>query len=413
MNNLSGANLFRGEWLESIPQHWEQKKIKHLFKIEKRLAGKLGHKVISITQRGAKLKDTEFGGGQLSMDYSKYQLVNPGDFLMNHMDLLTGYVDISKYKGVTSPDYRVFISLDKGSHPPFFLYVFQNCYKSKIFYAYGRGSSHLGRWRFSTVEFKGFYFPVPPIEEQKLISRYLDKKTEQIDRLIVKIQKKIELLKEQRTALINQCVTKGLDLNVEMKDSGIEWIGDIPKHWEIRRLRYLCDITTGGKNTEDSIKNGKYPLFVRSPKIERIDTWSFDGEAVLTSGDGAGVGKIFHHFDGKFDFHQRVYKFSNFQEIIGHYFFWFLKENFQYEILRWNAKSTVDSVRLPFLQNFPMLLPPIDEQNLLLEKINNFSQKTDVAIDRFKMKIKLLKEYRQSLISSAVTGKFRITEEMI
>ena len=84
------------------------------------------------------------------------------------------------------------------------------------------------------------HFPFPPIEEQKLISRYLDKKTEQIDRLVEKIQKKIELLKEQRTSLINQCVTKGLNPNIEMKDSGVEWIGEIPKHWDITKLKYLC-----------------------------------------------------------------------------------------------------------------------------------------------------------------------------
>ena len=213
---------FRGEWIENIPDDWKQSKIKHLFAITKNIAGELGHSVLSITQRGAKIKDTESGGGQLSMDYSKYQLVETGNFLMNHMDLLTGYVDISRYDGVTSPDYRVFKIKNTLSFSQYFLYVFQHCYKSKIFYAYGRGSSQLGRWRLPTVEFENFYLPLPPIEEQKLISRYLDKKTEQIDRLVNKIQKKIELLKEQRTSLINQCVTKGLDPNVEMKDSGVE-----------------------------------------------------------------------------------------------------------------------------------------------------------------------------------------------
>ena len=110
-----------------------------------------------------------------------------------------------------------------------------------------------------------------------------------------------------------------------MKDSGVEWIGEIPNHWDIVRLRY---------DTQDNEENGEYPFFVRSPKVERINSWSFDGEAVLTSGDGAGVGKIFHYFDGKFDFHQRVYKFSEFKRVTGKYFYWFLKENFHYEILR-------------------------------------------------------------------------------
>lgn len=256
-----------------------------------------------------------------------------------------------------------------------------------------------------------FEIPMPPREEQKIISRYLDKRTEQIDSLIEKLQKKIELLKEQQTSLINQFITKGIALNIEMKDSGIEWVGIVPKHWKLIKLRYLCDITTGGKNTEDNIEDGDYPFFVRSPKIERINSWSFDGEAVLTAGDGA-VGKIFHHYIGKFDFHQRVYKFSNFQLVLGRYFYWFLRENFQHEILRWNAKTTVDSVRLPFLQNFPMVIPPIDEQKRILERVENLSDCVDKSVFKMKRKIDLLKEYRQSLIFSIVTGKTRITENM-
>ena len=121
MNDLVGNQVFRGEWLEEIPLDWEQRKIRHLFSIKKEIAGELGHEVISITQRGAKLKDTESGEGQLSMDYSKYQLVKQGDFLMNHMDLLTGYVDVSEFDGVTSPDYRVFVPSSVDVHSPYFL----------------------------------------------------------------------------------------------------------------------------------------------------------------------------------------------------------------------------------------------------------------------------------------------------
>ena len=99
---------FKGDWLDFIPEEWDQSKVKNIFDIKKVIAGKVGYAIISITKKGAKIKDIESGEGQLSMDYSKYQLVNIGDFLMNHMDLLTGFIDISKFKGVTSPDYRVF-----------------------------------------------------------------------------------------------------------------------------------------------------------------------------------------------------------------------------------------------------------------------------------------------------------------
>ncbi len=95
------------------------------------------------------------------------------------------------------------------------------------------------------------------------------------------------------------------------KDSGVEWLGEIPEHWIVRRFKFLTSITTGEKNTEDKSENGIYPFFVRSQIPERIHSYSYDGEAILTS--GAGVGKIYHYVNCKFDFHQRVYKFSDFK----------------------------------------------------------------------------------------------------
>ena len=200
------------EWLGEIPEHWEVKRSKFLFKIKKRISGKEGYQVLSITQQGIKEKDTESGAGQLSMDYSKYQFAYVGDFAMNHMDLLTGYVDITKYDGVISPDYRVFTLEDKNSHPNYYLYLYQNGYKNKIFYKYGQGSSQLGRWRLPTEQFNEFRFPYPPLEEQQQISNYLDDKTSKIDTLIEKSNKSIELLKEKRTVLISAAVTGKIDV---------------------------------------------------------------------------------------------------------------------------------------------------------------------------------------------------------
>lgn len=93
-----------------------------------------------------------------------------------------------------------------------------------------------------------------------------------------------------------------------MKDSGVEWIGEIPEEWEIRKLKFLCNIKTGNKDTINRDPEGEYPFYVRSPIIERISTYSYDGEAILMAGDGVGAGKVIHYINGKFDYHQRVYK---------------------------------------------------------------------------------------------------------
>src|SRR6266446_4036184 len=127
------------QWLGQVPTTWGIRRIRHLFEIRKRIAGGEGYDVLAITQQGIKLKDTASGDGQLSADYSKYQFVQVGDFAMNHMDLLTGYVDISPIFGVTSPDYRVFAVRNREvCFDRYYLYLFQAGYRNKIFYAFGQ-----------------------------------------------------------------------------------------------------------------------------------------------------------------------------------------------------------------------------------------------------------------------------------
>ena len=194
----------------------------------------------------------------------------------------------------------------------------------------------------------------------------------------------------------------------KMKDSGVEWIGEIPEGWEVMRLKFLCDITTGGKNTEDNELEGKFPFFVRSQTVEKISTYSCDEEAVLTAGDGVGVGKVFHYIDGKFDFHQRVYKMSNFKKILGKYFFHYLKENFKKEISKGTAKSTVDSLRLNMIQDFVVTFGNKEEQQQILEFLVVQTKQIDDLISKSQSQIKMLQEKRQALITAAVTGKIDV-----
>lgn len=254
--------------------------------------------------------------------------------------------------------------------------------------------------------------PLPSIPIQKMIANYLDRKTQQINTLIERNQKQIELLKELRTGVINQAVTKGLNLDVKMKDSGIEWLGDIPEHWEVKKLKYVSNIKTGEKDTIDREDNGIYPFFVRSDKVEKINSYSFNGEAVLTAGDGVGVGRVFHYINGRFDFHQRVYKISDFKEVLGKYFFYYLKHNFHKEVIKISAKSTVDSLRLPMFLDFPVAFGDSKEQEDIIQYIEINCQKIDLIILKTKNYIELLKEYRTSLISEVVTGKIDVRNEI-
>lgn len=195
-------------WFEQIPLDWEMKKIKYLFSIKKDIAGKEGYTVLSITQKGIKPKDLTKNEGQLAENYSNYQLVSIGDFAMNHMDLLTGWVDISKYEGVTSPDYRVFTLRHKeNSSSRYYLYLLQMCYSNKIFYGLGQGVSGLGRWRLQADKFLNFFISEPSYTEQEEIADYLDIKCAEIDKLIEKKEQLISELETYKKSLIYEYVT--------------------------------------------------------------------------------------------------------------------------------------------------------------------------------------------------------------
>ncbi|MCC6702545.1 MAG: restriction endonuclease subunit S [Fluviicola sp.] len=297
--------------------------------------------------------------------------------------------------------------------PEFFCTIMKDTSNyQEYFKIQARGSilSHLNKETIVSM-----HIVLPDVEEQDLIINFLDHKTAQIDDLIAKKERLIQLLEEERTAIINQAVTKGLpaeerakaglDPTVPMKDSGIEWLGEIPEHWSLTRMRYLCDIGTGGKDTENREDDGEYPFYVRSQTVERISTYSFDGEAILTAGDGVGVCKVWHYVNEKFDYHQRVYRMSAFNGVLGRYLFYYLKENFVKEVMKLSAKSTVDSLRRPMFQNFQIAYGTLEEQKEIIEFLENHDVKSNALISKYEQEIELLKEYKTALISEVVTGK--------
>lgn len=215
--NLNSTFVDSGvAWIGNIPSHWKVDKVKNHFQILKRIAGKEGYDVVSITQQGLKIKDISSNEGQMASSYAKYQLIYPNEYAMNHMDLLTGYIGLSKMFGVTSPDYRVFTLTDVDNCDLiYYLYVFQMGYKRKIFYGLGRGAANKGRWRMPAIHFKNYEIPIPPIEEQKEIVLKTQRYEETIDTTIKSIYKQISLLKEYRTRLISDVVTGQIDVRDE------------------------------------------------------------------------------------------------------------------------------------------------------------------------------------------------------
>ncbi|MBN1627032.1 MAG: restriction endonuclease subunit S, partial [Deltaproteobacteria bacterium] len=184
-------------------------------------------------------------------------------------------------------------------------------------------------------------------------------------------------------------------------------IGVIPSDWDMDLVDNIAYITTGDKNTQDRIADGEYPFFVRSQKVEKINSYSFDGEAVLTAGDGVGTGKVFHYINGKFDAHQRVYCISNFSERInGYYFYLYFSSHFYKRIMQMTAKSSVDSVRREMIANMLIPLPPNKaEQEAIAEALSD----TDALIESLEQLIAKKRQIKQGTMQELLIGKKRLS----
>ncbi|EMK0361456.1 restriction endonuclease subunit S [Klebsiella aerogenes] len=411
------------ESLDTIPKMWSIKKLKYIFEIKKRIAGKIGFDVLSVTQKGIKIKDIESGEGQLSMDYSKYQRVYPGEFAMNHMDLLTGYVDISNYDGVTSPDYRVFAVRDKHSfYSRYYLYLLQDGYKQRRFFHLGQGSAHLGRWRLPTEAFNEIVYPCPSLTEQIHIASFLDHETAKIDNLIEKQQQLIELLKEKRQAVISHAVTKGLNPDVPMKDSGVEWLGEVPAHWGVTRAKFISKIFVPQRNkpvlNSDSgifwvtMENMNQHYITFSHQRVSDLAASQSGSKILPKGAviASCVGNFGVAAINKVDviINQQLQAFQP-VNVIADYLLAMVSISKNYFELIGTA-ATLIYVNKEGFENLPVLVPPESEQISICKFINDNNEKFELLIDHSINQINLLLERRTALISAAVTGKIDVRD---
>ena len=175
--------------------------------------------------------------------------------------------------------------------------------------------------------------------------------------------------------------------------------------WGEDKIKSLATITTGAKNTQDRIEDGQFPFFVRSQTVEKINSYSFDGEAVLTAGDGVGTGKIYHYINGKFNFHQRVYKISEFaNKLNGYYFYLYFSNNFFNRIMQMTAKSSVDSVRLEMIADMLIPLPSITEQTRIAAILSDM----DAEIAALETKLAKYKQIKEGMMQELLTGRIRL-----
>ncbi|MBD2780668.1 restriction endonuclease subunit S [Xenorhabdus szentirmaii] len=415
------------EWIGRIPAEWEISKLGTcLFPVSIKNHSELP--LLSITREHGvierDLEDQESNHNFIPDDLSGYKLLKKGQFGMNKMKAWQGSYGVSKYTGIVSPAYFVFVFV-KQINPDFFNWAI----RSKLYVSYFGCASdgvRIGQWDLSKTRMKGIPFILPNKQEQTLIANFLDKKTAQLDEVIAIKEKQISLLKERKQIIIQKAVTQGLDPNVPMKDSGVYWIGLMPEHWKISKL--------GSCLSPVSIKNcPNLPLLsiTREQGVIERDIEDQESNHNFIPDDLTGYKLIRKGQFGmnKMKAWQGSYGVSKFTGIVSPAYYVF---NFTISInpdfFNWAIRSKLyvsffgsasDGVRIgqwdlskSRMKNIPFLLPCEKEQILLANFLDEKTAQIDEVISIKENQIEKLKEYKTTLINSAVTGKIKITPEM-
>lgn len=431
-------------WLSKVPTHWEIKRIKQVFynRSEKNSPIKTTQILSLSAKNGVELhsEKKDKSGNKPKADFEKYNVAYKNDLLVNCMNVVSGSSGLSKWCGAISPVYYALHLRDNSYNIKYYHYLFRfkPFYRSLLRYSKGilmheteDGNLNTVRMRISTDSLNNINIPIPPKEEQDQIAKYLDLQIAKINKLTNAKQKQIELLKEQKQAVINKAVTKGLDDTVTMKDSGIEWLGEVPEHWEVRKLRTLAKSHFQYGANESGVEySKKLTRYIRITDINADGTLKSTGKVslenyvakpyILKVGDilfarsGGTVGKSFLYTDNseKSAFAGYLIRFEPNSNLVYPTFVYNFTLGSGYDM--WvNSifiQSTIQNISAEKYKNLIIAVPPLQEQQKIVDYLTDYTAKADTTIVKYQKEIELLNEYKTSLISSVVTGKVDVRE---
>lgn len=414
-------------WLGEYPSDWELKKIKYCLeeRVEKNNPVRTTE-ILSLTAKQGVIPydQKEGGGNKPKEDVSAYRLAYPGDIVMNSMNILSGSVGLSQYFGCVSPVYYMLRPWKAIEDVRYYNYIFQTTMFQRSLFGLGNGIliKESGNGKLNTIrmripmdKFGGLFIPVASIDEQHRIADFLDAKCAEIDALTADIQTQIDTLEQYKRSIITETVTKGLNPNAEMKDSGVQWIGNMPAHWDVIRGKYILRYMQKPVREDDGVitcfRDGEVTL--RSNRREDGFTMS-DKEIGY---QGIDVGDLVVHgmdgFAGSIGISDSRGKASPVLNVLEtdqnkRYIMYYLRSMAYSDVflalatgirvrscdLRWNKLAEL---------SYPV--PPLNEQNAIVKHIDSVLSKADAVIADKKAQLATLDEYKKSLIFEYVTGK--------
>ena len=412
-------------WLSSVPKNWELLKIGELFTERREKVSDKEYAPLTVGKMGVV---PQLDTVAKSNDGDNRKLVKSGDYVINSRSDRKGSSGLSSYDGSVSL-INIVLTPRKGNGK-YFHYLLKSYYWIEEYYRNGRGIvADLWTTRFS--EMKSIVLPIPTISEQDRIVRYLDCKISMINKNIDAKKNQIELLKEQKQAVINRAVTKGLNFDVSLKDSGIDWLGKIPKHWEVRKLRYFCKFQNGISesgdffitgtpfvNYTDVYKNFQLPLNVEgkaSSTKKQQELFSVRKGDIFFTRTSETIGEIAYSSVCFEDIEKAI--FSGFlirvRQRINKMDLSFAKYYFRSVLSRYyfcKEMNLVTRVSLgqTLLKNMPVLLPPMEEQKKIGDYLESTISKINNLLENYEKEIYRINEYQTRLISDVVTGKVNV-----
>ena len=407
-------------WIGEIPKEWEISLINTLYTVRNTKVSDVDYQPLSVTMKGIV---PQLSTAAKTNAHDDRKLVKKGDFAINSRSDRRGSCGISDYDGSVSLINTV-LSPRNEMNPIYYSWLFHSSEFADEFYRWGHGIVD-DLWTTRWQEMRNISIPVPPLSIQHQIAAYLDQKCTQIDALIINQQKQIERLKAYKQSLITETVTKGLNPDVPMKDSGVEWIGEIPEDWEIVRIKNICQFNTSSKKSfsdddivsyvpmecvrtgslvhkEIAIKNVSSGLtyFEENDIIMAKVTPCFENGNIaiatgLTKGMAFGSSELF------------VFRAN---ESIKFFLFYFLQNNIfkKFSISTMTGTGGLKRVSPNFVNNYSFALPPIEERNKIVFYLDKKCTQIDSLIAIKQRKIEKLQQYKKSLIYEYVTGKKEI-----
>lgn len=415
-------------WIGEIPEHWEVKKGKNLFKKEERPVRDNDEIVTCFRDGEVTLRSNRrIDGFTNAMKEVGYQGVRRGDLVIHNMDAFAGAIGVSDSDGKSTPVYSVCTPKNNvEANVYYYAYLLRSYALGGVIQSLAKGIRERST-DFRYKEFGDLYYQQPPIEEQQSIASYLDQKCGEIDKLITLQEEMITKLQSYKQSVITEAVTKGLDKNVPLKDSGIEWVGEIPKHWEVKRLKNVCSTNNASLSDKtskefefDYVDIGSVSFELGIHKTEKYTFQNAPSRArkIARLGDIIvstvrtylrAIDIINSEEKEKYIYSTGFAILSPLKNILSEFMIYICRsEYFTNQVSIYSTGINYPSINDTALKMIYIVMPPLSEQQSIADYLDQKCSEIDELISIKQRKIEKLKDYKKSLIFECVTGKRKV-----